>query len=1320
MKENASKLAAQISMTKEVASNIAALFANIIKSSDDAQAKLSSYGLTVCDSGNQERLHQVEYMYGNSICVPEKVEFVFVPVDVFSKFLLNVTCLNYFAPFMFRSKNDNGFYLGIEVESMAFRDLQAWGQKLWNIKENCEEMGFVFPTNEHWNFFKSSKDSSPIIKFNEHSFVQIQKVENSIASMEEFSNLYRMFDGDRHYIILNNDCDLMWNIKAGITDIVAEIIMEGFVKPTPSFIDEIRTFQENNPYVEKDGLSGKIIEIKCNENKFVLVSCERLAVLYKDWFRYLINSFNINIIFTTAKCSSYFILRDPSVAFAKFKAVNYQSRSVDALIRGSYKRAEECFKFKFVDLDYSVRCMCAYISRHYICENWALNHGQVRPFAYSCLLSQLQSSGSGKSRTSQLLSLVMDTLYISSKTQTGFPKECSLFEDFQNNLDVWIREKRSEEVVPISVIIVVILNFFNRFLYLCMKKRTSCFDLLTSDLLNQNDQAFIMDNFLKFFNVTTPAFGSLQSFISFGKKWEISNSEAFNNEDIFQIPFSEKVLSSHPLAKDFSFNELKDLLVESRNTRIEKMVGKLYSNLSETKRNEKEKELKAGLSTLPYSMIIFDEAQNLLSKYNKKDLYQARNHDKTILKIDLFRLVRRSFGVSPFNWKFIWGMFLSTNTKITNFITTANEEDPSIRMWEDTFLLPPLLMNCNFDVFAKKFYDKTYQIVNPIKYIYTLQRVIDIISCGRPLFFANFCNYEPDFKKFLVVEANMNMPWINNWSKLEGAFRNLYTLCKFKVSGTQTSDIDLSEGDESKLFNLIFNSEDIKFAVISASIGILKIPAGVDQSELVRNHMAWLVAADVQQEGGLEITYASEGFFNSVMAKILEQYTSAYQLPLSFLENSYSKTFFDTGQIGEIVCRFLFLLAILRTKIVFPAGVSQPQDSIFKNITSMFYPRRVSDFLQKFVSKEMVEIFLDFCDAFYCKSTNCIQNEKVFSESLIAFSYFHQCKSVKNPVEFTRAMLYRGCARITPNGHKGADFILPLVSGDDRLGNILVQVKFVTDHYQNSGYCELAEEVRDGLMRELLERFQQEDEINPANWEKGTLPNFIYTNEVFRTDIEKFNLDNVFGPRKSKKPWRNPQKRLKSGDESYDHEMNIEIPIESTSNPEQNSGLERKEPESNKDESQKVDKSFPSLRIFIAIREVTESISTIELDEFGPILLIETNGNHSFLEKIEREMISLITKKSRSSVPIQELQGQYFGPTKSRMSPDPINPIYYKKSIDNDEKKLKLHYFAGVGVRDSLQREYKNRPEFSLEFEKLEADESNSNLGPEFEKLEVN
>jgi hypothetical protein len=135
----------------------------------------------------------------------------------------------------------------------------------------------------------------------------------------------------------------------------------------------------------------------------------------------------------------------------------------------------------------------------------------------------------------------------------------------------------------------------------------------------------------------------------------------------------------------------------------------------------------------------------------------------------------------------------------------------------------------------------------------------------------------------------------------------------------------------------------------------------------------------------------------------------------------------------------------------------------------MLYPRRVIDFLQQFVDREMVEHF-------WTLPTPFIVNPQILSKSkksFLTFSYFHQCKRVENPIDFTRTMLYRGCASITPTNYPGADLILPLISADDRLGNILVKVKFIRKSYLSQVYCALNEEGRIGRVRDLLKRLKR-------------------------------------------------------------------------------------------------------------------------------------------------------------------------------------------------------------------------------------------------------
>jgi hypothetical protein len=111
------------------------------------------------------------------------------------------------------------------------------------------------------------------------------------------------------------------------------------------------------------------------------------------------------------------------------------------------------------------------------------------------------------------------------------------------------------------------------------------------------------------------------------------------------------------------------------------------------------------------------------------------------------------------------------------------------------------------------------------------------------------------------------------------------------------------------------------------------------------------------------------------------------------------------------------------------------------------------------------------------------------------------------------------------------------------------------------------------------------------------------------------------------------------------------------------------------------------LRIFIIIREDSANISTIELDQFGPILLLETNGKPSFLDDDDGKLgISEIIKEFHPNVAIQELQSLYLGSAYSRMPDQPTDPIYYRNSIDGHESKLDLKYFDDLKDLEKITR----------------------------------
>ena len=101
-------------------------------------------------------------------------------------------------------------------------------------------------------------------------------------------------------------------------------------------------------------------------------------------------------------------------------------------------------------------------------------------------------------------------------------------------------------------------------------------------------------------------------------------------------------------------------------------------------------------------------------------------------------------------------------------------------------------------------------------------------------------------------------------------------------------------------------------------------------------------------------------------------------------------------------------------------------------------------------------------------------------------------------------------------------------------------------------------------------------------------------------------------------------------------------------------------------------------------------------------MVIETNGDFSFLGDGEKLLISNIIQSARSQVKLCEFQGQNIGAVESRILDSnelPINPIYYENNIDDDITKISLKYF--VKCQEELKKQFKDRPYFAHDFDCL-------------------
>ena len=170
----------------------------------------------------------------------------------------------------------------------------------------------------------------------------------------------------------------------------------------------------------------------------------------------------------------------------------------------------------------------------------------------------------------------MDTIYMSSGTLAGYPRASLVFKNF---IELFNRISNRIDPIPIAILLIVILNFLKRLLYLCLKRRNPNSLLLFMNpdtlIITTEDEKFLIDNFQFFFENAVQTVPTdeldvqyLQKFTSFnGTTWKLNSSSPFINYPIHQIPFSDGF--SHSLAPHFSFDSLEELLIQNREMRVE-------------------------------------------------------------------------------------------------------------------------------------------------------------------------------------------------------------------------------------------------------------------------------------------------------------------------------------------------------------------------------------------------------------------------------------------------------------------------------------------------------------------------------------------------------------------------------------------------------------------------------------------------------------------------------------------------------------------------------------------------------------------------------
>jgi hypothetical protein len=307
------------------------------------------------------------------------------------------------------------------------------------------------------------------------------------------------------------------------------------------------------------------------------------------------------------------------------------------------------------------------------------------------------------------------------------------------------------------------------------------------------------------------------------------------------------------------------------------------------------------------------------------------------------------------------------------------------------------------------------------------QRLADILSCGRPLFYIHVEGY--------VKSTGSSDEWegqiaetIEQWHSVTlEAFKKLYQTIHDKLNGGIPN---------SNLFTAKLDCPDLVYALMSSAVGLYGCPSIVSKEDLVSKRMGWVVSTNTV-DAGIMVDFPSEGVFNILCAQILCQRfhtffkKDTFSSSIVFFAKPATEKSFSTWQVTEILSRLLFLFAHKAASPIYSFGQSPEREPNY------FSPRRFRDVLCQIAAPAVVDGLFEKLGS---KFINC--------ETY--YGYFQECFEALDPISFCKSMLYRGSARYLPKQHPGADFVLPLVLTDGSYGLVLVQVKGLSEDLLDS------------------------------------------------------------------------------------------------------------------------------------------------------------------------------------------------------------------------------------------------------------------------------
>ena len=910
------------------------------------------------------------------------------------------------------------------------------------------------------------------------------------------------------------------------------------------------------------------------------------------------------------------------------------------VLRGRY--AQAAFNQDYISSSYSRSGFLYMLSRYYMQKKHSSN---ASPPKYSPILTIQQASGAGKSRMTSELAPFVFPIIISGPNLHGVPEECPVLSSFKQ--DVLNTLKQQGATTNIKCVMTVIATFFHRCIYYSIENalnlpNNECF---TKGCTVPSEKGELIKYRLVEYLCSNQIEGTIIE-------------DAPLNSTIALIPNSDPLCTQENL-------QLK--LVELKRRRIEYLATLPNPN-----------NLERDVGYLPDVIIVLDEADSHLAN-SISELVWVTFGGK-VLSADFYGLISRTLRFWKFAWEKSWFLSLSTNATMSNF-SQKNRPHSSLRPFEEIEVMPGFIYNSGFDVFAAGYYrlrewldpivsnessgispsQRLKSEFNAANYVRYWDRVLDIITCGRPLWYSTYVQQRADTLSGLRELKGLSLA--SAPQDLINDFLAASKYIRIKIYGQ--NDIDPLHSEANSVVD-----RSVGFAVFAAAVGLYDVHGAVDKTELTRIRLAWAVSYDT----GLDqhsVSYPSEGSFNSLMGHLLSEKLSQYfksENILSFAKPS-TKTIYSSWQVAEFLGRTAFIKAIFKTP-----SVNHTSDADQRKLfpSHVFGPRLMGNFLRNFVTGTDALAQLAILEA---------RLPEIYRDGLVAFSYFSRALEVKEPIHFAMSCLYRGHGRICPPGHEGADFIIPMATADGRVGLILVQVKnratnFIRRDSNNDEAVKALVEntktfnlftvfglksVSESQKSPLLDADDDDDDPKgPQNQPKKAKVTKGKPTTTKKTSSAKLVKLKELAGMELANPY-NLRKRTTASSSN---------PQASSSNPgqiEELSGMG--------DDHQFAD--FPCVRIFLNMHSKVEPGCAIYKDEHGPLIVIQNQGTFEFLSKEENVLFKNALAKSPELLQgrLPEVEGSMRAAPASRTgitadTPTPIIPFnaFLKNGIhvDND------------------------------------------------------